>query len=334
MHVEPGRPRTSGRTLYYAINALLAPVTASGYALWLATMYSQRQQRVSLTAQGPLSARWFMHELGTRPDPAAHELLPILPGVSPRALHLVSAAMRLGHRASGYVPKAFRYPYEGDVARQHEAAARQMYFDHAVERHTDTDSQLVILGAGFDTRALSLPSHARPRTFEVDMPATQTLKRELLARAGIDTAGVTFVPADLLKDDWMRELVAAGFERDRRTLFVCEGLTMYLDRDAVETILRTVAATAKGNAIAFDYFTTEPLASHELYWRYARATTSAAHEPITWGIDSTPPVRERVAELLHACGLSLDEQHTFGDEVDGKRAWGGFAIAVVPALTP
>ncbi len=49
-----------------------------------------------------------------------------------------------------------------------------------------------------------------------------------------------------------------------------------------------------------------------------------------WGIDSTPPVRERVAELLRACGLALDEHHTFGDEEDGKRAWGGFAIAVVP----
>lgn len=330
MHSDHDHPHTSGRTLFYAINALLAPVTVGGYALWLANAYTKRDHDVSLTAQGPLSARWFMHELGTRRDEAAHELLPMVPGVSRKALRMLSAGMLLGHRASGYVPKAFRYPYPGPVARQHEAAARQTYFDRAVERFAGADNQLVILGAGFDTRAFRLPAEARPRTFEVDMPATQARKRELLARAGIDAAGVTFVAADLLKDDWMRELVAAGFERGRRTLFVCEGLTMYLDRAAVESILRGVAATAKGNMIAFDFFTTEPLESHGLFWRYARVGTKAAHEPLRWGIDSTPPVRERVAELLRACGLALDEEYTFGHEGDGKRAWGGFAAAVVP----
>jgi hypothetical protein len=82
--------------------------------------------------------------------------------------------------------------------------------------------------------------------------------------------------------------------------------------------------------LVFDYFTTEPLRSPSLYWRYGRATTRAAGEPLRFGIDSTPPARDRLAELLQSCGLALAEQRTLGQETNGRRAWGGFAVATVP----
>ena len=104
---------------------------------------------------------------------------------------------------------------------------------------------------------------------------------------------------------------------------------MYLDSEAVEDTLRKIASIAKGSAVAFDYITTEPLESHALYWRYARAMTTAAGEPFTFGIDSTPPSSERLAEFLRSCGLSIEEQRTLGREAEGKRAWGGFATAFV-----
>jgi hypothetical protein len=50
---------------------------------------------------------------------------------------------------------------------------------------------------------------------------------------------------------------------------------------------------------------------------------------LKFGVDSTPPSRERLAELLQSCGLALVEQRTLGQETEGKRAWGGFAIASV-----
>jgi hypothetical protein len=57
--------------------------------------------------------------------------------------------------------------------------------------------------------------------------------------------------------------------------------------------------------------------------------TRAAGEPLRFGIDSTPPSRDRLSELLQSCGLTLAEQRTLGQETDGKRAWGGFAVATV-----
>lgn len=104
---------------------------------------------------------------------------------------------------------------------------------------------------------------------------------------------------------------------------------MYLDREAIEDTLRKVAACAKGTLLAFDFYTSVAIESNGTYWRFARASTKSIGEPLKFGVDSTPPSRERLAELLHSCGLALLEQRTLGSETGTDRAWGGFAIAVV-----
>jgi methyltransferase (TIGR00027 family) len=154
---------------------------------------------------------------------------------------------------------------------KHQAAARTTFYDAALERHMAGSNQLVILGAGFDTRAYRLPTGTRVRCFEVDTPRTQALKREMLKKAGVDTTRVTYVPADFLEEDWLGKLVDAGFEPDRSSFFLWESVTMYLDREAVESTLRKIAGTATGSAVAFDYFSTEIIEARSLFMRYARA---------------------------------------------------------------
>jgi methyltransferase (TIGR00027 family) len=198
-----------------------------------------------------------------------------------------------------------------------------------VDRYLADIDQFVMLGAGFDTRAFRLPKDVGVRSFEVDAPKTQAIKREMLEKASIDTNRVTFVAADFEQEDWLARLVAAGFDANKPALFLWEGVIVYLDREAVEDTLRKIASTAKGSVVAFDYFTTEPLTSQALYWHYARAGTRAGGEPLKFGIDSTPPSSERLAELLQSCGLALGEHRTLGPETEGKRAWGGFATAIV-----
>jgi len=317
-------------TVFYILSVLLFPVTLVGYVIWVGkAILTGRGLGVSGTAQGPLSARWFMHNLGTREDEPSNQLMMVLPGVPPLGVRLVADPMLLAHRLTGYVPRAFRYPFEGDIPKQYEASARVTFFDSAVDRYLGDIAQFVILGAGFDTRAFRLPKDARVQSFEVDAPKTQAIKREMLKKAGINSAGVTFIAADFEKEDWLTRLVDAGFDPGKPALFLWEGVVMYLDREAVEATLRKIASTAKGSVVAFDYVTTEPLESQALYWRYARAGTRAAGEQLKFGIDSTPSSSERLAELLRSCGLSLGEQRTLGKETEGKRAWGGFATAIV-----
>jgi methyltransferase (TIGR00027 family) len=252
-----------------------------------------------------------------------------MPGFFAPGWYFMAGPMLLAHRLTGYVPKAFRYPFEGEIAEQVLASARQTFFDVVVERYLVNIPQFVILGAGFDTRAYRLPKGTRVRSFEVDAPKTQAVKRELLNKTSIDSTRVTFVSADFEKDDWLTKLIEAGLDPKQPALFIWEGVTMYLNREAIEDTLRKIASIAKGSMVAFDYFTTEPLESNSSYWRFGRWSTKAAGEPIKFGIDSTTPSRERLAELLQSCGLTLVEQRTLGQETEGKRAWGGFAVAIV-----
>jgi methyltransferase (TIGR00027 family) len=332
---ENGQKKVSARNfiaaaVFYILNVLLFPITLIGYVIWVGKLiFSGSKSGVSVTAQGPLSARWTEHVFGTRPDEPANRLMRVLPGVPYLGVYLTSRPIFLAHKLTGYVPVAFRYPFEGQVPPQYEASARITFFDNAVDRYLAEIRQFVILGAGFDTRAFRLPKGTQVKSFEVDAPKTQTVKREMLKKVGIDSPGVTFVSADFEKEDWLTRLVDAGFDPGKPALFLCEGVILYLDRAAVEDTLRKVAGTAKGSVIAFDYFTTEPLESQEFYWRFARASTKAAGEPIKFGVDSKPPSSQRLAELLQSCGLSLGEHRTLGKETEGKRAWGGFATAIV-----
>lgn len=328
--VTPRRDALSA-IIYYTICALLSPAILVGYVLWIGKLFAGRKAGVSGTAQGPLSARWFQHQLGTRHDEPGHRLLMALPGVSPLAVWLVFGPMLAASRLSGFVPQTFRYPFEGEVTLQNQASARQTFYDSAVDRYLAGVGQFVILGAGFDTRAYRLPKEVRMRvrSFEVDAPKTLAVKREMLQQVGIDPADVALVSADLEKEDWLSRLEEVGFDAHQPTLFLWEGVTPYLDRAAVEDTLRKIAGTAQGSMVAFDYFTTEVLESQALHLRVLRNSLRAGGEPLKFGVDSRPPSGERLAELLRSCGLSLVEQHTLGQEGEGKRALGGFAIAIV-----
>ncbi len=315
--------------VYYLILILLLPVFLLGYVIWVVKFLARRKSEASATAQAPLFGRWLQHHMGIRQDEATDRLWRVNSSVPSLAWHLVAGPMLLAHRVSGYAPKSYRYPFEGEITIQNQGWARQTFYDRVVQQYIPEMAQFVILGAGYDTRALNLPKNTPIRSFEIDTPATIAGKREMLTKAGIDTTGIVLVAADFAQEDWLAKLVEAGFNASQPTLFIWEGVTPYLDREAVQATLRKIASTATGSIVAFDYFTTEVLESDALLMRSIRASLSAGGEPLKFGIDSTPPSRERLVELLQSCGLSLAEQHTLGQETEGKRAWGGFAIAIV-----
>lgn len=271
----------------------------------------------------------MQHQLDTRRDEPCARLMTVLPNVPHLGLRLTTGPTLLAHRLTSYVPRIYRYPYEGMPPMKYQSAARTTFFDTALQRHLAGIDQLVVLGAGLDTRAYRLRVGTRLRCFEVDTPKTQPFKREMLKRAGVDTARVTYVPADFEHEDWFEKLVDAGFEPDKPSFFLWEAVTMYLDREAVEGTLRKIAGTAPGSVVAFDYLSAELIEDKSLFMRYARAAANAAGEPLRFGIDSTPPVRQRVAAYLESCGLSLEEQRNFGQESDWQHAMAGFATAIV-----
>jgi methyltransferase (TIGR00027 family) len=112
--------------------------------------------------------------------------------------------------------------------------------------------QVVILGAGLDTRAFRLPWPAGSRCFELDLPPVLAFKAGVLAGAGARAAcDRVAIPADLLADDWPRLLLDAGFRPDEPTVWIAEGLLIYFSQAENDRFLDQIGAlTGPGHRLA------------------------------------------------------------------------------------
>lgn len=135
-------------------------------------------------------------------------------------------------------------------------ALRTRFFDDTIKRFRARGiPQVVMLGAGFDTRPARL-QRTGMRFFEVDHPATQQEKlRRLAALRDYPIDGATYVPCDFEAQDFVDQLGAHGLDQGVPTLVIWEGVSPYLTRAAVEqTLKRAAAGLHARSVIAFDFF--------------------------------------------------------------------------------
>ena len=114
--------------------------------------------------------------------------------------------------------------------------------------------QVVILGAGLDTRAYRLEALAGVDFFEVDHPATQAYKRRKAAALRPLTRSLTYVAVDFERDSLAERLRAAAHRPDRPTVWVWEGVVMYLSDAALRASLAALAqASSPGSVLIVHY---------------------------------------------------------------------------------
>jgi methyltransferase (TIGR00027 family) len=122
-------------------------------------------------------------------------------------------------------------------------------------------TQLVVLGAGLDTSAWTWPMTPRCRVIEVDRPGSGAWKQAAAGQAGLTTAAeVAFAGLDLGHDPLAPVLAQHGFDPAAATVVTLLGLTMYLQRDQVVTLLRQIAALGSRVTVVADHI----VAPHEL----------------------------------------------------------------------
>src|SRR4051812_19395863 len=131
--------------------------------------------------------------------------------------------------------------------------ARTRLIDETVAEIVDTTPQVVILGAGLDTRAWRLPDLAGKSVFEVDHPDTQRRKQALLRRRHFESDHVHFIPTDFNLGRLATAMTEAGFDRTLPALFLWEGTTNYLEAEAVDATLRWCTRAAAGSQLIFTY---------------------------------------------------------------------------------
>ena len=115
-------------------------------------------------------------------------------------------------------------------------------------------TQLVILGAGYDGRAWRMRELAGLKVFEVDHPATQGTKRARAGELPKPIGTVTYVPINFERESLDSALNRAGHDPSSPTCWIWEGVVMYLDRDAMRSTLKDIAArSARGSILIVNY---------------------------------------------------------------------------------
>jgi methyltransferase (TIGR00027 family) len=232
---------------------------------------------------------------------AAHQLLD-----EPRVLDDPVALRIIGPTKAGAL-RADRAAHASRFARALRAflvVRSRLAEDTLAEAVARGVTQYVVLGAGLDTFAYRNPfPGGRLRVFEVDHPATQAWKRELLAKTRIAVPpDVTFVPVDFAAQALGDALGAAGFRTDVPSFFSWLGVTMYLEREAVLGTLGWIATrTPAGGGIVFDYArarSTLDWFERLVFWGMARRV-AAVGEP--WRTTFVP---HELVDAMRALGYS------------------------------
>jgi methyltransferase (TIGR00027 family) len=153
--------------------------------------------------------------------------------------------------------------------------ARARFFDDTVTQAvTDGLEQMVILGAGYDTRAYRIDGLQKIKVFEVDQPDTVAVKKDHIVKIFGSLPGhVTYVSIDFNAERLDHRLRECGYDPSKKTLFTLEGLIMYLDLVAVDELMAFIAHNSgRGSAVAFDYGRTYSEATSAGYHKASQST--------------------------------------------------------------
>jgi len=164
--------------------------------------------------------------------------------------------------------------------------------------------QVVILGAGYDCRALRIPGINRARVFEIDHPDTLEVKIKCLKNLlGSLPGHVSFVPVDFDRQDFAVALKVSGFDCSIPSFFLWEGVMHYLTADAVDKTLRSIASlSAPQSRLVFTYIHRGLIDGTDSFGDMRRIPSTLKESSEVWKFGLRP---EELPSFLEGHGLSL-----------------------------
>jgi methyltransferase (TIGR00027 family) len=184
-------------------------------------------------------------DLAVLDDAVAETLLPPGLGLVVRAAEIVPLGSRALHRALGALTLGLTF----------DVPLRSAAIDEVVRRAVgEGTAQLVLLGAGLDARAWRMPELESTTVYELDHPSTQTYKQERIGPLPPLARDVRFLAIDFEHQRIDEVLTGAGFRADQPSMWIWEGVAMYLTEEAVKLTLATIARIASsGSRLAMTY---------------------------------------------------------------------------------
>ena len=132
---------------------------------------------------------------------------------------------------------------------------RTKYIDDLLQTSISNGvEQVVILGAGLDTRPYRIAGINNIKVFEVDLPIMQKIKKEKIRKClEILPDHIKYVPIDFNKQTLDEVLRETELDTETPIFFICEGVTQYITEEAIKNILRFISKAATGSTVVFTY---------------------------------------------------------------------------------
>lgn len=145
--------------------------------------------------------------------------------------------------------------------------------------------RILVFGAGFDSRGIRFQGlNTKTVFFELDAPVTQKSKIGQLKKRGVViNPNIVFISIDFNKESLKDKLLEYGFDRNKKSLFILEGLTMYLDSEAIDNTFNIINEFAgAGSEIVFDYLYSSVLRGENLYYGESEVFEGIKKENGSW----------------------------------------------------
>ncbi|MBO6702410.1 MAG: class I SAM-dependent methyltransferase [Pseudomonadales bacterium] len=299
--------------IYLPLQIAFIPLTIVG-GIWVAykQLVVSSRQGLSHTAIEIINGRWTMHIFGLRDDPATAKLAGKLNNTSTFGLWLALFPLWVKYRISG---KYFLYPKPPEQGKEgivDLVPARTIYIDQMINRIAETAEQFVAMGAGYDTRSFDMLSGRGLQCFELDQQVVQAHKRQYLELAGVATEDVRFLTVDFSKENSFEKLIQSGFDPTSKSLFLWEGVTLYLSEEEVRNTLRDFRDQAPvGSVLIADIYANRFLAALTRS-AGARKSLEATNEMLNFGLDFEAGAREMLQDFIESESLKLGETRFLG----------------------
>ena len=305
--------------LYIPLQIVFIPFAIIGIIIAIyKEMRKSKKLGVSFSAIKALQYRWIMHYFNTRLDPLSVAFTKKFPCESHFGMWSTMGALIISQRLFGFTTKLGKLVEPGKETLDSTAGIRVLMFDKIMEKYVDEMEQIVIPGVGFDLIALQLTKGKKVKVFELDQVNTLNVKVETLKKADIKHDWITYIPVDYSNESWVDKLLKAGFDKTKKTLFLWQSVSLYLEADIVKETLRKMAdLCVDGSIIAQDFYSKafmlgeiSKIAKRNMYM------IEKMGEPWKFTIDMSNDPKAAVESFLKECGLKMTEFTQFGEKLD------------------
>ena len=299
---------------YILLQIILLPISLIGmiYANYKQQKNSKKA-KISYTAGQVIQGQWLLHYFNIRKDYNIIKFIKKFPAESHIGFYMMFSAAILANKLVDFVPKALIKNNLDNISSYSFLFFRTKKIDQLVKDNIEKIEQFVILGAGFDLRSVKF-NNDNLIIFELDKKNTQKLKFDTLKKANISTKNISYIECDLNNNEWSNDLINNGFNKNKKTLFLFESVSCYLEEKIVNKVLSTINnISAKESIVIQDFYSTRFLHQDEfLRVKKGKKLIKKFGENWNFTINMDNNVELEISKLLEKHNLTPLENYICG----------------------